>query len=710
MRKFSKALLLAAVTLCMACGFAACNLGGAPSEPNLPNNSTESPQKTFVVSPKNTSLVIGEEKKITVEYQNQAGVTMQFVSKNPEIATVTSAGVITAVNVGETTIDVTYGEEKETVAVTVNSGGFLPQLNLFEVESSNIQMDVKDRLNLDANVLFNGKQYEDVELTYTVADPTVATVTDGMLQPLKVGTTTVTVVAEWRNFTNTELRKTIALEIIENHIVVINNSESLITIYTSSPNGEVTEGTITATVDGEANDSVVLSIASGSEYITLSENNTITAKKAGNAVIRATYTSNGKEFIDEIDVKAVRPTATYENTIKYFSVKDGDSFEEGATQFTQILATQFGDETITDATQTVMVEGVPTEVPLTIGENNVLKDVQADIVKDENGYTTGINPVTITVNSEKRGIVFTVEAYSLVINEASDLAFFNLKLEAIVASESAPATDKTGTEITSPMIYVTNSVPFDGYYILSKNIDASNYEHAYHGYNTGSMSFQGATVWVYDAETNTQKHYDASEKYGLIGTFDGNGYTIDGLTNKNGGGFFGLIGYKGIVKNVAFTNMKFGSNWATAGLSGRISDGAKLQNIYMHATTIAAGSLFARSICSGAIMENCVIELDGKTGGSGSLFAEDQAKADVATWKNNYVISPVKLYESSSKTVDASNQTITGTGYTLSGFKRYDTSASMIEDKANNETWLATFDSKLWDTATGVPVWKTATK
>ncbi len=387
------------------------------------------------------------------------------------------------------------------------------------------------------------------------------------------------------------------------------------------------------------------------------------------------------------------PITVATDRIEMFSAMDGVSM--GSKTLASALTSAFGSATLTAQ------QG---NNALTVESGNVVKGVQANVEKDENGYSVGIKDTDITVTDGATDKVFVLEAYSKVIDEADDLAFFNLNFEAISATKENPATDKTGAEITSTYIYVNNSVPFDGYYILSKNIDASNYEHAYHGYNTGSMSFQGAAVWVYDAETNTQTSYDSSEKYGLIGTFDGNGYTIDGLTNKNGGGFFGLIGYKGIVKNVAFTNMNIGSNWAAAGLSGRISDGAKLQNIYMHATTIAAGSLFARSICSGAIMENCVIELDGKTGGSGTLFAEDQAKADVATWKNNYVISPVKLYESSSKTVDASNQTITGTGYNLSGFKRYENRTEMAAASNTFEGF-----NQFWDISTGVPLWISAT-
>ena len=72
---------------------------------------------------------------------------------------------------------------------------------------------------------------------------------------------------------------------------------------------------------------------------------------------------------------------------------------------------------------------------------------------------------------------------------------------------------------------------FDGYYLLGNNID-----------------FAGKQM---PTEAFTLTGYIANEKFGLSGTFDGNGYAIYNLVAPEGG-VFGVV--SGTVKNVAFIN------------------------------------------------------------------------------------------------------------------------------------------------------------
>ncbi len=708
MKKLLKLLLLT-MSLSLVCGFTACKEEN-PSTSESPSSSVEQTEDTFVVSPKTTNLVIGETQKITVEYKPEGDTQLAFVSANPEVATVSADGTITAVKEGSTTVSVTYGENSVSVSVTVTTGNFLPSLNLSATTGSSVQVDVKDRLNLKGTVLFNGKEYADATFSYTVQDPTMATVTDGMLQPLKTGTTNVTITAAWRGFTNVELTKTIALTIIENHVVVINDNAESITLYTSSPEGQSMSEVLTATVDDVVSAQVVFSVLSGADFVTLS-GTTVSSVKAGTAVIRATYTSNGQNFVDDIEINVVRPTIQYATTVKYFSAVDGDSYQAGANSLSQILATEFGSETITDATQTVTVEGELTQVPLTVETGNLIKGVQADVVKDDDGYVTGINPVTITVNSDKRGITFTLEAYTKVIKDKAGLEYFNVSFNRGTASASCgvDGCTQTGTHYHAN----ENSNRYDGYYILANNIDLEGAQLS----NTHTSyldSFGAAGQTIYYTEGEAIKNHNSNENYGLLGTFDGNGYTVKNAKMPKGG-LFGLIGKNGTVKNLAITGATFTNNYQDATLAVRIFDGANLSNLYIQAANLGGssttGTLVAKSIRTGATIENCVFAVDNaatQTEAHGVLFREGAPSADVTVWKNVFVISPVLLYKNKAGTtiIDGANQT--GATLTLSGVKRYENSNAMIADKTANETSLATFDSKFWDTSSGVPVWKTA--
>ena len=107
--------------------------------------------------------------------------------------------------------------------------------------------------------------------------------------------------------------------------------------------------------------------------------------------------------------------------------------------------------------------------------------------------------------------------------------------------------------------YNAATVTFTDTYVLANDIDATDYEH-------------------YTAQYNNTKN-----NAGLMGTFDGRGYTIDGITLFQAG-LFGTIGGTGVIKNVAFTNVTLSGNWAV---------------------------VFARSIWYGGVIENVFIEIDG---------------------------------------------------------------------------------------------------
>lgn len=104
---------------------------------------------------------------------------------------------------------------------------------------------------------------------------------------------------------------------------------------------------------------------------------------------------------------------------------------------------------------------------------------------------------------------------------------------------------------------------FDGYYVLADNISAEGYTHF-------------TQSWGSDYGNN-----------GLLGEFDGRGYTISGI--KFGpGGLFGAIGYGGIVRNVGFRDVIIDGANSTL-LANYACANAVVDNVYVSVAEWGAG-------------------------------------------------------------------------------------------------------------------------
>jgi len=295
-----------------------------------------------------------------------------------------------------------------------------------------------------------------------------------------------------------------------------------------------------------------------------------------------------------------------------------------------------------------------------------------------------------------------------VIDEASDLAVFDLGSKAYAQN--------TGM--------VVNANEFDGYYVLTKDIDCAGYVHS---------------VTTNEASTSWEKlSVSGHSNVGLTGVFEGNGHTISNLS-LNRRGLFGVI-VGGTVQNVGFTNLVFTRDTATANAVYHARDTyalacviekATLKNVYVHiptmqiSVTVASGTLMtgsgsalrgaglASSIDGSTVMENCVIKIDeynymsnANYNGGSLMCVADSTEGAYANFKNVYVISNAMLAGSKANEAtraDASNQT--ETTITIAGVKRYASIGDMQKDATANAEDLNTFDSKYWTVTDGVLSW-----
>ncbi len=242
---------------------------------------------------------------------------------------------------------------------------------------------------------------------------------------------------------------------------------------------------------------------------------------------------------------------------------------------------------------------------------------------------------------------YKVNAYvaTNVIREASDLAIFD---------------------------YSVASNTFEGTYVLANNIDASEYEH-------------------YKTQYNNTKN-----NAGLMGTFDGRGYTIDGITLYQAG-LFGTIGGTGVIKNVAFTNVTLSGQWAV---------------------------VFARSLWYAGVIENVFIEIEGWENVDGlslitaPLYIHNKANANSRIENVMVVMPEVPTTISSKNAVGslvgvASDVTPANNTYVLSPIETKISSVtnygSVADFKSNVNVSELDFGD-IWDLTGEYPVFKTSEK
>ncbi len=302
------------------------------------------------------------------------------------------------------------------------------------------------------------------------------------------------------------------------------------------------------------------------------------------------------------------------------------------------------------------------------GENNEQSIVE---FLEEKGFTAAATfkqgETTLTYESEKLmdvapqfivdddGYKTGVKNVEVLVTEGDEIAVLNLQAYTKVINEAEDLA----------VVYGATNVDRPGYYIVQNSFDADGY-------------YLNASI---------------SGTHSLTGTFDGNGQTISNLKTAYFG-IFQQIGSTGMVKDIAFTNL--GQNGASNRVAITYYLYGKVSNVYVSTTDkviVNAGGLFG-DVKATAIVENVVFDASGVTGADDTATSFAPTVNSGATISNSFVISTSYLTKVDSAYTDE-----------ITGVKRYADSATMIADKDNNATALATFDSKLWTNDDGELVW-----
>ena len=261
------------------------------------------------------SMKVGETQVLTATVSpfDAADQSVTWSSSNTKVATVTSAGVVSALDVGTSTITVTTndGGKKATCVVTVSpvsvTGISLNQTSLFMVEG--------ETQTLMATI--TPSNATDKTVTWSSNNSSVATVSSsGVVTAKAVGNATITVRTNDGGRTAT-CEVTVSSNVIEVTGVTLNRSTLTLDIGGTF--------TLTATVSpSNATDKSVTWSTEDASIAEVSSTGVVTAKKAGSTTITVTTSSGSKKATCAVTVNPIHVTGVSLSHTS-LSLVEGDS-------------------------------------------------------------------------------------------------------------------------------------------------------------------------------------------------------------------------------------------------------------------------------------------------------------------------------------------------------------------------------------------------
>ncbi len=570
---------------------------------NKPNNGGQKPSATvsisFSVSEK--TMIVGDEEYLTPDYKKLSGYLLSYSSSNSQVVSVNEQGKISAQGEGSAVVTATYsnGSDSASASVTVNTsfGGYLPELKTMGV-SDDIAITVNSSYKVLPYVAFNGKQFSDATVSYSIIDQSVAEVSqNGEISAKAKGVTKLIIEASWRGKDKNQaptLQKVVELSVIDD-VRFFNNGELVSdeALYTFAEfEGKSYKNSI------PCNFIVRVNGAESSANVTIENENIV--KKQGNEIVVNSYGATnvlvqgtvGSETYSKTFVITVnRVEKTISTTVPLFSTVDGSYLDilNGSTH-NLLDFVKDGSEAI-DAYQGLR--------SLTLSNGKVLGV--------ESSSQTKRGSAEISVGTEKVVYHFTLETLAKAISTKEDLKALELA---------------DGKILT-------------GYYELVNDIDASGL--SINHVQTNGACFSG----VFDGNGYS------IENLSLLQPAN---------SNVNASGLFGVLNSTAIVKNFALVNLSATKVYFLA--SNTLNDGLTISNVYISLSQATAtprgltGRTGQNSICTNVVIEylGANAEADrnygdrwtwqGLIGGlwtyesNGALYAQDKKWADV------YVISP----------------------------------------------------------------------
>ena len=333
------------------------------------------PVTSVTLDKTSASLKVGETVSLaaSVKPDDATDKTVTWSTSDASVATV-SEGVVTAVKLGSANITAKAGEKEATCAITVEA----TPVNFITLDKTSASLKVGETVTLTATV--KPDDATDKTVTWSTSDASVATVSEGVVTAVKLGSANITAKAG-------EKEATCAITVEASPVTSV-------TLDKTSASLKVGEKvTLTVTVSpSSATDKSVSWSSNSTTVATVSSSGVVTAIKAGSATITVKTNDGGKTATCSVTVKAatVPVTGVSLNTTS-LSLKVGEKVTLTAT----VSPSSATDKSVTWSSNNTTVATVSSS-----GVVTAIKAGSATItVKTSDGGKTATCSVTVKASS-----------------------------------------------------------------------------------------------------------------------------------------------------------------------------------------------------------------------------------------------------------------------------------------------------------------------
>ena len=187
--------------LCAICLTACGGKSNSSSSNGNTSTSTEETQKQIAFVHNEITLSVGDSIQVEVE-TSKANVYIAWSTRDPEVATISSKGVITALTEGQTICYAKFGGETAMCLVKVTKKQAAPMLSVsVAFENDQITLYAGEELPLGTVVKLGDSVVDGAEIEYNVDDNVCAHVENGVVIGDAVGSTTIVINASYEGQT-----------------------------------------------------------------------------------------------------------------------------------------------------------------------------------------------------------------------------------------------------------------------------------------------------------------------------------------------------------------------------------------------------------------------------------------------------------------------------------------------------------------------------
>ena len=394
-------------------------------------------QATSITLDRSTlELFIGSEDTLTVTFDpaDTTDKTITWDSSDSKIATVDN-GKVTAIAVGETTITAKTVDGK-TASCTVTVKPIPAGSIALDRNTLDIQIGSSDTLT----VTFSPESTTDKTLTWKSSDSNVATVDNGTVKALKVGTTTITATSA----NGKEASCIVTVKPIPATSISLNKTSTELIVGASE--------TLTVSFNPAETTDKTISWESSNDKVATVENGKITAISGGEATITAA-TENGLKATCTVTVKTVDVTGIKLNP-KTLVLEKGCTADLTAT----ITPDNASDKTI------IWESSVPAVATVENGKITAVANGDTIITaKTSNGFEA---TATISVYD----IIAGAEPLSTIISERELTEATSLKVFGTLTDDDFKALDDLKKLETLDLTATTNTAIPDSAFEFNKSI------------------------------------------------------------------------------------------------------------------------------------------------------------------------------------------------------------------------------------------------